>query len=209
MTYYDNIKQKINDHNATLCIVTKNRTIEQIQHYYDLGERIFGENRAQELLTKVHMADDIEWHFIGHLQTNKVKDIMPHVTLIHSVDRLDLLPYIEKEAAKHDKIQEILIQFNIAREDTKSGIHEDEAEAFLHEVRKYPHIRPRGIMCMGPHVEDEAAIEEVFEKAHILSEQLKEKDPDMNILSLGMSQDAELALKHGSTMVRIGTALFI
>ncbi|MCF0115499.1 MAG: YggS family pyridoxal phosphate-dependent enzyme, partial [Erysipelotrichaceae bacterium] len=193
MNTYLSIKEKLNG--AKLCIVTKKRSKEQIMFYYDQGERIFGENKAQELLTKIDLPSDIQWHFIGHLQTNKVKDVVAHVELIHSVDRLNLVKEIEKEAAKLNKVQKILIQFNIAEEETKSGIAINEAESFFEEVSNYPHLEVKGIMCMGPHVEDEKRIEEVFEQAHNLFNSLKEKYPTIDTLSMGMSGDYLLALR--------------
>lgn len=206
MNIYTSIKENLKD--AQLCIVTKKRSKEQIMYYYNLGERIFGENKAQELLTKIDLPSDIQWHFIGHLQTNKVKDVVPHVQLIHSVDRLNLVKEIEKECTKLNKTQKILIQFNIAEEDTKSGLAINEAFEFFENLKNYPHIEVKGIMCMGPHVEDPERIEEVFEQAHILFNQLKEKYPSIDTLSMGMSGDYLLALKHGSTMIRVGSALF-
>ena len=198
-------------HHAELVIVSKMRDINQIEDYYSNGYRDFGENKVQELLTKVNMHDDIRWHFVGRLQTNKVKDVVKHCYLLHSLNRYELIDAIQKEAKKQERLMPCLIQFNIAEEETKSGFELSEAKAVVEYIKNCSNIEVWGIMCMGPHVEDEQMIRNVFKDAKSLFESLKEYEDDkfkMKYLSLGMSSDYNIALEEGSTMVRIGRVLF-
>ncbi|MBR5004684.1 MAG: YggS family pyridoxal phosphate-dependent enzyme, partial [Erysipelotrichaceae bacterium] len=175
------------------------------------GVRDFGENRADDLIMKAKaLPKDIRWHFIGHLQRNKVAKVLPYVSLIHSVESKDLLKVLDKEAQKLHRTVPVLIQFNLAEEDTKTGLSEQEAFDFAKEALSYSHLDVKGIMSMGPHVDDEQAIEDVFRQAHELQIKLKEMfGPDhFNVLSMGMSSDWNIALRHGSTLLRIGTILF-
>lgn len=195
--------------NCRLLIVSKFRSNEQIMDYYDLGHRAFAENRVQELCAKQStLPTDIEWHFIGHLQKNKAKYIVPFVSMIHSVEDIELVKILEKEARKCGRTLPVLIQFNLAEESTKSGLAEHDAEAFIEACLNYPHILPQGIMCMGPHTENEEEIRAVFHKADALLKRLQRNYPFMRELSMGMSQDYLIALEENATMIRIGTKLF-
>lgn len=205
-TNYIKVKEETKDVN--LVVVTKKRSKEEILEYYNIGERHFGENKAQELHTKLDLPSDIQWHFIGHLQTNKVKDVVPYVTYIDSVDSLKLLKEISKQAIKHNKTMKVLIQLNIAHEETKSGLYEDEIEAFLQEAITYPNVQIRGFMAMGPHVDDTEEIKKVFKQVRQLFDTYK-VTYHLTDLSMGMSQDYNLAIECGSTEVRIGKLLFI
>ncbi|MEG0168875.1 YggS family pyridoxal phosphate-dependent enzyme [Anaerorhabdus sp.] len=209
MSNYSKIKHDL--FNQKLIVVSKKRSIEQIQSYYDLGERSFGENRYDELIDKAKaLPKDIEWHFIGHLQRNKVKYVLPYVSLIQSVESMELVQIIDKEAKKLNRIIPILIQFNFAKEDTKSGLPHNEAIPFITECLNYSHVQVKGIMCMGPHTEDISAIEHVFEEAHQCFLELQNHfgRDIITECSMGMSDDYNLAIQHGSTMVRIGSILF-
>ncbi len=207
--HYLRVKEQLNGR-AELCAVSKKHTCEEIQAAYDLGQRVFGENHAAELCTKAQqLPQDISWHFIGHLQRNKVKAVLPYVSCIQSLDSLRLAQVIEKEAAKIGKTVPCLLEFHLASEDTnKTGLLEEEAEPMLEECRKLEHLRIDGIMTMGPHTEDEAEIRRVFEQARGLYERLREKEEGIHILSMGMSDDYQTALACGSNMVRIGSYLF-
>ena len=180
--------------------------------YYETGERIFGENHAKELVEKAkQLPEDIQWQFIGHLQRNKVKDILPYVTLIQSLDNMALAQVIEKEASKIDKQIDVLVEFHLAQDDlNKTGLAKEEAIPFITNCLACKHIHIKGIMVMGPHTEDEEKIASVFAEANQLFHQIREAFPeeDIRILSMGMSDDYPIALANGSTMVRIGTYLF-
>lgn len=201
---------KKNLKNTKLIIVSKKRSKEEIMTYYNLNERCFGENRADELLTKIDLPKDIQWHFIGHLQRNKVASVLPYLDCIESVDSLDLVKELEKEACKIDKTISILIQFNYAQEDTKSGLSKDDAIPFIEECLKYPHVKVKGTMCMGPHTEELSQIEAVFKEAqdHFLQLQKYFGKEIIHECSMGMSHDYPIALQYGSTIVRLGTILF-
>ena len=199
------------ENQAEIVVVSKKRSLEEIMSYYDAGVRDFGENRADDLIMKAKaLPKDIRWHFIGHLQRNKVAKVLPYVSLIHSVESKDLLKVLDKEAQKLHRTVPVLIQFNLAEEDTKTGLSEQEAFDFAKEALSYSHLDVKGIMSMGPHVDDEQAIEDVFRQVHELQIKLKEMfGPDhFNVLSMGMSSDWNIALRHGSTLLRIGTILF-
>ncbi|MBO7703864.1 MAG: YggS family pyridoxal phosphate-dependent enzyme [Solobacterium sp.] len=195
---------------AVLCAVSKMHTAEEIQTAYDLGQRIFAENKAAELSSKAEaLPKDIEWHFIGHLQRNKVKQVLPHVSLIQSLDSKRLADEIEKEAAKLNRTVSCLLEFHLAEADTnKTGLDPKDAEEMLEYCQKLPHIRIKGIMAMGPHTEDEQEIETVFARGAALFQSLQKKDPSLTVLSMGMSDDYPIAVKAGANMVRIGSRLF-
>ncbi len=194
-----------------LVVVSKKRSIEEIMHYYNAGVRDFGENRTDDLIQKAEaLPKDIRWHFIGHLQRNKVSKVLPYVSLIHSVESKELLRVIDKEARKTNRIIPILIQFNLAEEATKTGLSEKEAIEFANEALTYEFLSVKGIMTMGPHVDDEDEIRKVFMQAHnllILLQNTFGKE-HFHELSMGMSSDWKIALECGSTMLRIGTVLF-
>lgn len=205
------IEQECSKYNSDLVIVSKMRSLEQMEFYYNRGYRIFGENKVQEILLKKDWHEDVKWHFIGRLQTNKVKDVVRYCSLLHSLNRYELMDAIEKEAIKQNKIMNCLIQFNIAEEESKSGFLISEVNEIIATLKKYPHIHIKGIMCMGPHVVDEIKIRKVFKKAKDLFDNLKLQQTDnfeMKYLSMGMSQDYTLALQEGSNLLRIGKILF-
>ena len=209
--HYWKIKQAASD--IDLCVVSKHHSIEEIQSYYDEGERIFAENRTAELVSKAAaLPKDIAWHYIGHLQRNKVKEILPIVSCIQSLDNIALAKVIEKEATKLNRKVDVLIELHLANEDSnKSGLDPADVETFtnflLQECR---HISIQGLMTMGSHTEDTARIHEVFAKAQDIFKHLQEifGKQYFHTLSMGMSHDYPIAIEHGSTMLRIGTYLF-
>jgi len=202
---YNLIKSQLKS--AKLLIVSKTRSIDEIDTYYQLGNRDFGENKAQELLEKINFKNDIRWHFIGHLQTNKVKQILPYTYLIHSVDSIKLLQTINKEAIKINKIQNILIELALTNDDNKTGIKENEMENFLISAIKLPNIKVMGIMAMGPLTKDKVLINNTFAKAFQVYNKYQ-KAYNLTELSMGMSQDYEIALDNHATIIRIGSKLF-
>lgn len=200
---------------ARLVAVTKTQPVETLRQLYDLGGRIFGENRVQELLEKVDaLPSDIEWHLIGHLQTNKVKYLAPFVAMIHSVDSLKLLQEIDKQARKHDRVIDCLLQIFIAEEETKFGLSEIEAEELLQspELGTLTGIRIVGLMGLATNTDDEARIRREFRGLRQLFERFSQTYTGPNLawreLSMGMSGDYPIALQEGSTLVRVGSALF-
>ena len=206
--HYKEVKKTLGN-KVRLCVVSKNRTKEEIMSYYDAGERIFGENRAKELLNKIDLPHDIAWHFIGHLQRNKVRAILPYVSCIESLDTTALADTIEKEAERIDKEIDVLCEFRMASEDTeKSGHDPRDAEHFVSYCLEKKHLNVKGIMVMGPHTDDQARITEVFRQARTLLDRLQHSHPGLTELSMGMSHDYKQAVQCGSTMVRIGTYLF-
>jgi len=198
-----------------LIAVSKKQSAETILDAYRAGQRIFGENKAQELSAKAPvLPDDIEWHFIGHLQTNKIRQILPYASLIHSVDSLKLLEAIGKEATKLDLKPRILLQFHIAEEETKFGLSLEEATGLL-DVWPRPgleQITLCGVMGMATFTDDESVVSREFAHLNELFNHLKvnyfQNDPDFKEISMGMSDDFPVAIAHGSTMVRIGTRIF-
>lgn len=209
--HYKQIKEYAK--NIDLCVVSKKRNIQEIQSYYDIGERIFGENRADEFLIKTkQLPTDISWQFIGHLQRNKVKEILPYVSCIQSLDNIPLARVIEKEAAKISKKINVLVELHMAMEDTnKSGLNPDEVDDFINTImQECPHIQIQGIMAMGPHTDSTERIHEVFQQVNQIYQRLQNKfgKQMFHTLSMGMSHDYQIAIEHGSTMLRIGTYLF-
>jgi pyridoxal phosphate enzyme (YggS family) len=200
---------------VSLVAVSKTRTVEEIREAYDAGQRLFGENRVQELIAKAsQLPSDIQWHLIGHLQSNKVKYLLPFVRLIHSVDSLKLLDVINREAAKQNKVLSCLLQFHIAREETKFGLNLSEALELLGspEYSAMKNIHLEGVMGMASFSQDTLQIRNEFGSLLEIFNQLKEEffseDPLFSILSMGMSSDYLLAVEEGSNMVRIGTNIF-
>jgi PLP dependent protein len=196
-----------------LVCVSKFHPAEAIQAAYDCGERLFGESRAQELTAKhAALPADIEWHFIGSLQTNKVKQVVPLATLIHSVDSEHLLTAIDQCAANNNLITNVLLEIHIAQETTKHGFLPDEARAFIAEQRwlQYPHTRLCGLMTMGTADASETETRREFHRMRSLFDELKTACalPHFTELSMGMSHDFRIAIDEGSTIVRIGTAIF-
>ena len=197
---------------VTLIAVSKTKPVETLQEAYDLGVRIFGENKVQELTAKYEaLPKDIHWHMIGHLQTNKVKYIIDKAELIHSVDSLKLAETIEKEAAKHDLIADILVEVNVAEEESKFGMKMEEVIPFVEKVSAFPHVRVRGLMTIAPFVEDPEENRSIFADLHKLYIDIKKKNHDndtVSELSMGMTNDYEVAIEEGATMVRVGTGIF-
>lgn len=196
---------------ATIVAVSKNRSKEDIKRLYHQGFTIFGENRIQELLLKVDIDLPITWHMIGHLQSNKVKQAVKYTTLIHSVDSIKLLQAIDKEAYKQAKIMHVLIQINIAQEKTKYGIMTDELFTFIDQAKDLSNIMINGIMVIGPDIDDQPKIKAVFEEGFKLYQALhkiQQPNLDLKYLSMGMSNDYQIAIETGSNMVRIGRLLF-
>lgn len=216
MNTYKNILAACSQSGAELVAVSKTKPVEQIMELYDEGQRVFGENKVQELVEKqALMPKDIKWHLIGHLQTNKVKYIAPFVDLIHAVDSLKLLKEINKQALKNDRIIDILVQIKIAEEETKFGLNKEDAIALFQSIEQegYKHVRIRGLMGMATFTDDKAQIKTEFETMNTLFQEIKSNLDDSTSsyfteLSMGMSGDYELALQCGSTMVRIGSLLF-
>ena len=200
---------------ARLVAVSKTKPADLIQKAYDEGLRIFGENKAQELSEKHEvLPKDIEWHMIGHLQRNKVKYIAPFVALIHSVDSLRLLKEIDKQAEKNDRILDCLLQVHIAEEDTKFGLSEEELKEMLAspEFKALKNIRVVGLMGMATFTEDQDQIRREFKSLKNIFDKLAHLETPANVsmeeLSMGMSGDYEIALEEGSTLVRVGSAIF-
>ena len=207
---YETILHQCQDQ-CELLIVSKHRSIAQIQAYYDCGARDFGENRAQELLEKApQLPQDIRWNFIGHLQRNKVRAVLPYLHRVCSLDSLELAAVLDKEAARLSRTIGVLSEFNLAQETTKTGLAAAQADAFFEALSQFEHLIPEGIMVMGPHVEDEAAIAAVFRQARALFDRLKKNygGPQFTICSMGRSHDYPIALREGSTQLRLGTILF-
>ncbi|MBN8706390.1 MAG: YggS family pyridoxal phosphate-dependent enzyme [Bacteroidetes bacterium] len=192
----------------TLVAVSKTRPIEEIELLYQAGVRDFGENRVQELVEKaLLLPKDIRWHLIGHLQTNKVKQVIPFVYLIHSVDRMALVDEVEKQSSKHGKITDILLQMRVAEEDTKMGCPPEEFGLLYEYAASHSHLNIRGCMTMATFTPDKLKIEREFHQFfHQIPARLKEKKNQ--IWSVGMSGDWETAIQSGSNLVRIGTAIF-
>jgi hypothetical protein len=196
---------------ATLVAVTKTRSVEEMQEVYQQGYRVFGENRVQEILRKKPLfPNDVAWHLIGHLQSNKVKQILPHVDLIHGVDSEKLLHEINKEAGKAGIKPRVLLQIYIATEESKFGLDHHEANALLQQYQdgKFEHVTICGLMGMASNVESREQIEKEFSSLQQYYQKVAEQYTFLNTLSMGMSGDYELALQHGSNMVRIGSAIF-
>lgn len=196
-----------------LVAVSKFHPAETIREAYDAGQRCFGESRAQELQAKCQqLPQDIEWHFIGHLQTNKVKYIVPFVSLIHSVDSVRLLDEIERQAERVGRVVDCLLEVHVAQEDTKYGFSLDDCREFCtaENVATYPHIRFRGIMGMASNTDDDGQVKREFAQLKQLFDEVRGNmsDASFDTLSMGMSHDYLMAVEQGSTMVRIGTTIF-
>ena len=205
---------------VTLVAVSKFHPAQMIQEAYDAGQRVFGESREQELRQKVEvLPSDIEWHFIGHLQTNKVKYIAPYVSLIHSIDSDRLLDEVERQAVRCGRTISVLLQLHVAQEDTKSGFLPDELFSLLDNTRiseRWPHVCLRGVMGMASFVDDQDQWRHEFQLIRSTYEQLLSGPlaaqgitrQQFSVLSFGMSDDYPVAIQEGSNMVRVGTAIF-
>ena len=194
---------------VTLVAVSKTKPNEAIMEAYDAGQRIFGENKVQDLVLKAELLPkDIQWHMIGHLQTNKVKLIAPFISLIHGVDSVKLLKEINKRAAQNDRVINCLLQIHIAQEETKFGFDESEAAELLMHHSEFSNIQIVGLMGMATNTSEDLQIRKEFSNLKELSLKLSNAQFKLPIISMGMSGDYLLAIKEGSTMVRVGSALF-
>ena len=200
---------------VTLVAVSKTKPVEVISEAYKAGQRIFGENKVQELVAKQPvLPGDIEWHFIGHVQTNKVKFLAPFVSMIHGVESLKLLKEINKRAGNFNRVIDCLLQFHIAEEETKFGLSLEEAEIILNNLQQEPlsNIRIVGVMGMATYTNDDNQVKKEFRALKQIFDTLKSRyfinDKDFKEVSMGMSGDYKLAIEEGSTMIRIGTAIF-
>ncbi|QIX60368.1 YggS family pyridoxal phosphate-dependent enzyme [Hymenobacter lutimineralis] len=200
---------------ARLVVVTKTHPVERLQEAYEAGARIFGENRVQEMTAKQpELPADVEWHLIGHLQTNKVKYIAPFVHTVQSLDSLKLLEELEKQAAKHNRVIDALLQFHIAEEYTKTGLTLPEAEEMLTSAtyQALRHVRITGVMGVATFTQDEAQLRREFQTLRGYFGQLRTRyfaeQPSFREISMGMSSDYALALQEGSTFIRVGSAIF-
>ena len=209
------ISTQLRDSGAKLVAVSKTKSVEEILWLYNDGQRLFGENKVQELVEKqAALPKDIEWHLIGHLQTNKVKYIAPFVSMIHSIDSLKLLTEVNKQAAKSNRVIPCLLQVYIAQEETKFGLDEDELIALLtgDDFKQMKNITVNGLMGMASNTDDEQQINKEFASLKTLFDKLKQTyfkgNPEFAERSMGMSSDYKIALQNGSTLVRIGSALF-
>jgi hypothetical protein len=192
-----------------LVAVSKTKSNEEIMQAYDVGQRIFGENKVQDMTAKNEsLPKDIRWHMIGHVQTNKVKYMAPYVDLIHGVDSFKLLKEVNKQAAKNERIISCLLQIHIAEEATKFGLSPDECKEVVIQAEALENITIKGLMGMATFTDNVSQIEREFKSLKELFEDLKSDNKDFDILSIGMSGDYELAIKEGSTMIRVGSKIF-
>lgn len=196
---------------VTLIVVTKTYPPEMILQAYDAGHKIFGENKVQEMLDKYEaLPKDIEWHLIGHLQTNKVKYIAPFVKLIHSVDSLKLLQEINKQSLKNNRVIDCLLQIYIAKEETKFGMDQKEAEELLlsEAFKKLQNVRITGLMGMATNTDNPEQVRNEFRSLKTFYDKLQNRNHNLQTLSMGMSSDYTIAIEEGSNMIRIGSAIF-
>ncbi|MCR4764806.1 MAG: YggS family pyridoxal phosphate-dependent enzyme [Bacteroidaceae bacterium] len=198
-----------------LIAVSKFHPAEAVMEAYDAGQRLFGENKVQEMTAKYEaLPKDIKWHFIGHLQTNKVKYIAPYVAMIHSIDSLHLLTEVNRQAEKAGRVIDVLLQIHIAHEETKFGMTFDECRGMLTEGswKQLTNVRICGLMGMGTYTDDMTQVEQEFASLQAFLEELKgnwfKGEAAFKELSMGMTEDFPIAIKHGSTFIRIGTKIF-
>ena len=206
----NSIKQSLPEH-ITLVSVSKTKPISDLMEAYDAGQRIFGENKIQEMAEKhEQMPKDIKWHMIGHVQRNKVKYMAPFVSLIHGVESFKLLKEINKQALKHDRVIDCLLQIKIAEEESKFGIPPKEASDILQsqDFSALKNIKVTGVMGMATFTDNTLQIEKEFKKLKSTFEDLKTINPELKTISMGMSGDYQLAIECGSTMVRVGSSIF-
>ena len=211
---YHNINDSLPE-GVRLIAVSKTKPEEDIMTLYNEGQRIFGENKAQELKGKYeHLPKDIEWHLIGHLQTNKIKYIVPFVSMIHSIDSYELLKEVNKHAIKHERVLNCLLQFHIAQEDTKFGFLLDECEAMLNDpgFADLKNVKICGVMGLASLTDNQEQIHREFHTLHqyfnLLKDNYFDNNPDFKELSMGMSHDYPIAIEEGSTLIRVGSAIF-
>ena len=195
-----------------LVAVSKFHTVSEMLEAYSMGQKVFGENRPQEFAAKaLQLPQDIEWHFIGHLQTNKLKLVLPYAYIVESVDSIHLLDAIEAWAERNDRRVRVLLEVHIGAEETKQGFSEEEVPSLLSDAAAYPHVDFCGLMGMASHTDDEDAVAADFARIKVLFDRCRTDFPDLvhfRELSIGMSDDWRIAVAHGSTEVRIGTAIF-
>lgn len=210
-----NLKKQTVPLKVSLIAVSKTKPVEDIQEAYDAGQRLFGENQVQELVEKHDkLPSDIQWHLIGHLQTNKVKYIAPFITMIQSVDSLKLLQEIEKQAQKNSRVIDCLLQIYVADEETKYGLGFDEAIELLRsdEFAGLKNIRIRGLMGIATNTDSERQIKDEFYELKTFFDGIKlsyfRNEESFNVLSMGMSSDYQMAIENGSTMIRLGSTIF-
>ncbi|MBQ6178818.1 MAG: YggS family pyridoxal phosphate-dependent enzyme [Bacteroidales bacterium] len=210
----DNLKNILKElpPEVKLVAVSKFHPASDIQAAYNAGQRRFGENRPQEFAAKVpSLPDDIEWHFIGHLQTNKLKFVLPYASLVESIDSLHLLEAVDKWGSEHDKEIDVLLELHLGAEETKGGFTEEEIETILSGAEgPFSHVRFRGLMGMATNTDDVSVVEADFARIEAFKKSLEDRYdlPDFTELSIGMSHDWPVAIRHGATIVRIGTAIF-
>lgn len=212
---YSQISNELKEKNVTLVAVSKTKSVEEILKLYQLGQRDFGENYVQELVEKYQqLPKDIKWHFIGHLQTNKVKLIAPFVHLIQSVDSEKLLKEINKEAGKNNRVIDCLLEVYIAKEETKFGLNEQELKELITRIsgtnstNSFKNICIKGLMGMASFTNDKEAVRKEFAFLKSLFDQLQTTNFELQTISMGMSADYQIAIEEGSNMVRIGSLLF-
>jgi PLP dependent protein len=209
---YGELSAFLNERNVTLVAVSKIKPVEDIMALYELGHRDFGENYVQELVDKqARLPQDIRWHFIGHLQTNKVKYIAPFVHLVHGIDSVKLLKEVSKNGIRNNKVIHVLLQVHIAKEETKFGFDENEISALVNggELKEFTGVKVKGLMGMASFSDDQDVVKSEFVQLKKLFDSLKDVAVvDAKILSMGMSGDYEMAIEQGSNMVRIGSLLF-
>ena len=197
---------------VTLVAVSKMKPLSDIEELLEAGQLEYGENYVQELCDKYeNISKPVHWHMIGHLQTNKVKYIIDKVDLIHSVDSVKLAETIEKEAAKHNLTANILIEVNVAQEESKFGLKTEEVLPFIEKIANFEHIKVCGLMTIAPFVDNPEENRQIFANLHKLSVDINEKNIDnvyVNILSMGMTNDYEIGVEDGATIIRVGTAIF-
>ena len=200
---------------VTLVAVSKTKPVSDIQEAYDAGQRVFGENYPQEMRDKHEVLPaDIQWHFIGHLQTNKIKYIIPFVTLIHSIDTANLLEAVDKEARKHNRVVDCLLQFHIALEETKFGLDLDEARQLLDSeaFTQMENVRICGVMGMGTFTDDMEEVRREFKHLKSIFDSLKQdyfaEQAQFKEISMGMSEDFPVAIEEGATLIRVGSKIF-
>ena len=195
-----------------LIAVSKTQPVEAIREAIEYGINSFGENRVQELREKTEIIkDNLDWHLIGHLQTNKVKYVVGKVSLIHSLENIRLAEAIDKEAKKHNVIVDVLVEVNIAKEDTKFGVNPEEVESFIREVLIFKNINIRGLMTVAPYTDISEENRKYFKQLKKIMVDLNSKNihnVNMNVLSMGMTGDYEIAIEEGATLVRVGTGIF-
>ena len=197
---------------VTLIAVSKTKPVSMLKEAYDAGARCFGENKVQEIMDKhPQLPEDIQWHMIGHLQRNKVKYIVDKVSMIHSVDSLRLAQTIEQEAAKHNVCVPVLLEVNVAQEESKFGLKMDEVLPLIDTIADFPHIKVQGLMTIAPYVENAEDNRDFFRHLRKLSVDIEAKNINnvsMSVLSMGMTGDYQVAVQEGATMVRVGTGIF-